>query len=83
MRVYSIRLLNSLSITELMTYLYACVYDCSTVVPEEQFEDNGGVGFPTLRVSARRLVTSSIYLAGIVFFHFYLVVILMCVLILL
>lgn len=57
LRVYSMRLLNGLNVSELMAYLYAQVYDCSYPIEKE------GGEFPVVRISTKRLLTNGIYLA--------------------
>ena len=59
------RLLNSLNVSELMSYLYATIYDC-TVPGQEDTELHDTIMFPILRLSTRRLLTSRIYLAGLI-----------------
>lgn len=55
------RLLNSLGVGELASYLYPTIYDCSQPIPEQTV---GPHMFPTLRLSILRLLTDGIYIAG-------------------
>jgi hypothetical protein len=55
------RLLNSLGVGELATYLYPTLYDCSNPVVVEKAEMPP---FPVIRLSVLRLLTTGLYIAG-------------------
>ena len=64
-RVYSMRVLNGLSVEELVNYLYPTVYDCSEVIPGLLTTGPEGlIMYPVLRASIARLNSTGMYIAG-------------------
>jgi protein transport protein SEC24 len=65
LRVYSMRLLNSLGVSELSTYLYPTFYDCTDMVDGVgETQDTGVVKmYPIVRASAIRIQPNRVYLA--------------------
>jgi protein transport protein SEC24 len=68
LRVYSMRLINSIGVSELSVYLYPYLYDCSELLDVSKEEIGIGLMYPTIRASAMRIQSDRIYLAGILGF---------------
>jgi protein transport protein SEC24 len=65
MRVYSMRLINSLGVGELSTYLYPTFYDCTDMIDGVgEIQDSGMVQlFPVIRASSIRIQSNRVYIA--------------------